>query len=433
LKWICGFANAQGRKIYIGMNDDGEVVGVSDSKKLLEDIPNKITQSLGIVADVNLLTKDGMDYIEIDVPAYSTSISYKGVYHYRSGSTKQVLTGPALESFLNGKRGVTWDNMPLPAFTMDDVEDSVINKFKELAAKKGRIEPSLLEEPKEVLLEKLHLTAGGYLTNAAMMLFAKDPEKWQLGAFVKIGYFESDADLMYQDEVRGSLIEIVDKIIELVYLKYMRAKISYVGMQRQERYFVPEAALRETLLNALCHSQYNYGVPIQISVYEDKMYIANCGQLPDNWTAESLLVKHASRPFNPNIANVFYLAGFIESWGRGIEKICEACKSDDLPEPEFTVNPGDIMVKFTAPADKVVRGPGKVTDGVTDGVTDEVTDAERRILNELKIDPGYSYVMIAENLGISKKTVAEHIKSLKEKGIIERVGNNKTGHWKINS
>lgn len=60
------------------MNDDGEVVGVSDSKKLLEDIPNKITQSLGIVADVNLLTKDGMDYIEIDVPAYSTSISYKG-------------------------------------------------------------------------------------------------------------------------------------------------------------------------------------------------------------------------------------------------------------------------------------------------------------------------------------------------------------------
>jgi ATP-dependent DNA helicase RecG len=342
-----------------------------------------------------------------------------------------VLTGPALESFLNGKRGVTWDNMPIPAFTMADVEDSVISKFKELAAKKGRIESSLLEEPKEVLLEKLHLTAGGYLTNAAMMLFAKDPEKWQLGAYVKIGYFETDADLMYQDEVHGSLIEIVDKIVELVYLKYMRAKISYVGIQRQERYFVPEAALRETLLNALCHSQYNYGVPIQISVYEDKMYIANCGQLPDNWTAENLLVKHASRPFNPNIANVFYLAGFIESWGRGIEKICEACKADDLPVPEFTVNPSDIMVKFTAPEDRVVHGPGKVNDGVTDRVTDEVTDAERRILDELRIDPGYSYVRIADNLGISKKTVAEHIKGLKNKGIIERVGNNKTGHWRI--
>ena len=169
------------------------------------------------------------------------------------------------------------------------------------------------------MLEKLHLTSGEYLTNAAMMLFAKDPEQWQLGAYVKIGYFESDAELIYQDEVRGSLIELVDKIIEIIYLKYMRAKISYIGMQRQERYFVPEAALRETILNALCHSQYNYGVPIQISIYEDKMYIANCGRLPDNWTVENLLVKHASKPFNPNIANVFYLAGFIESWGRGIE------------------------------------------------------------------------------------------------------------------
>ena len=97
--------------------------------------------------------------------------------------------------------------------------------------------------------------------------------------------------------------------------------------------------------------------------------------------------------------------------------------------PEFTVNLSDIMVKLTSPEDRIVRSPGKETGEVTD----EVTNAERRILNELKKNTGYSYVMIAGNLGISKKTVAEHIKALKEKGIIERVGNNKTGHWKINS
>ena len=216
LKWICGFANAKGGKLYIGKNDHGDIVGITESKKLLEDIPNKITQSLGIVVDVNLLTEGGKDYIEIVVLEYSTSISYKGVYHYRSGSTKQILTGPALESFLNGKHGVTWDSMPIPAFTIRNVDDSVITKFKELAAKKGRIDSKLLEEPKEILLEKLHLTSGEYLTNAAMMLFAKDPEQWQLGAYVKIGYFESDAELIYQDEVRGSLIELVDKIIEII-------------------------------------------------------------------------------------------------------------------------------------------------------------------------------------------------------------------------
>ena len=111
---------------------------------MLEDILNKIIQALGIVADVNLLEKDGKEYIEIVIPAYSASISCKGVYHYRSGSTKQVLTGPALESFLNGKRGVTWDNMPNPAFTMEKVDDSVIEKFKGLAAKKVVLIPLCL-------------------------------------------------------------------------------------------------------------------------------------------------------------------------------------------------------------------------------------------------------------------------------------------------
>lgn len=299
--------------------------------------------------------------MEIDVPAYPIGISCRGVYHYRSGSTKQILTGPALEAFLMRKRGVTWDNMPIPAFTMNDIDDSSIIKFKKLAAKKGRMETSLLDESKEVLMDKLHMINGDYLTNAAMLLFSSDPEKYQVGAYIKIGYFETDADLLYQDEIHGSILEQVDKAVDLIYLKYMRAKITYEGMQRIERYFVPELALREALVNAICHKQYQSGVPIQISVYEDKLYIANDGCLPENWTLDNLMRKHASKPYNPNIANVFYYAGFIESWGRGIEKISNACEADGIPMPEYTINPSDIMIKFTAPEDRVVRVTEKVT------------------------------------------------------------------------
>lgn len=99
LKWICGFANAQGGKIYIGMNDNGQVVGVADSKKLLEDIPNKAQTTMGILVDVNLLTDDKKDYIEIIVSPSSYPVSYKGEYHYRAGSTKQQLKGAALTEF----------------------------------------------------------------------------------------------------------------------------------------------------------------------------------------------------------------------------------------------------------------------------------------------------------------------------------------------
>lgn len=326
------------------------------------------------------------------------------------------------------KRGATWDNVPLPAFSLNDIDNSIVERFKQWAAKKGRIDKSVLDEPKDVLMEKLHLMNGSYLTNAAMLLFSKDPEKWQLGAYVKIGFFETDADLLYQDEIHGSILEQIDKIVELVYLKYMKAKISYEGMQRIERYFVPEAALREALLNALCHKQYQSGVPIQISVYEDKLYIANCGCLPENWTLENLMRKHASSPYNPNIAHVFYLAGFIESWGRGIEKICSACEKDGVPQPVYTINPGDIMIEFTAPEDRVIRF-GKVTDRVIDKVTDE----ERALLSLLAEDPGYTMPQLSEKMGISRKTVAQRIKQLKEKGAIERIGSDRKGYWKINN
>mgnify|MGYP002608300443 CR=1 FL=1 len=100
LKWICGFANATGGRIYIGMNDNGKVVGVADADKLLEDIPNKVRDVLGIIVDVNLLEENGLKYIEIDVPPYSNPINYKGQYHYRSGSTKQELKGAALNRFI---------------------------------------------------------------------------------------------------------------------------------------------------------------------------------------------------------------------------------------------------------------------------------------------------------------------------------------------
>ncbi|MDD7201414.1 MAG: ATP-binding protein [Sphaerochaetaceae bacterium] len=310
---------------------------------------------------------------------------------------------------------------------MKDVDDTEVERFRGLAAKRGRIASELLDEPKEVLMQKLHLVNSGYLTNAAMLLFAKDPQDFQQGAYIKIGYFASDADLLYQDEIHGSLLEQVDKAIEVIYLKYMKAKISYEGIQRVERYFVPEAALREALLNAVCHKQYESCIPVQVSVYEDRLYVANVGVLPETWTLHNLLGKHESRPYNPNLATVLYYAGFIESWGRGIEKIHTACRADGLPEPEFTVHPGDIMIQFTAPKDRVVR----VNEKVNEKVNDSLDEKDQGILDLLSVDPGYTVTQLSNELGFSRKTIAAHMRKLKAEHIIERVGSDRKGYWRI--
>jgi ATP-dependent DNA helicase RecG len=82
-------------------------------------------------------------------------------------------------------------------------------------------------------------------------VFGKDIDRWFTGAFVKVGFFENEADLIYQDEVHGPLLTLADKTLDLVYFKYLKAKISYQGIRRVERYPFPEEALREALLNAI--------------------------------------------------------------------------------------------------------------------------------------------------------------------------------------
>ena len=111
LKWVCGFANAHGGTIFIGKDDDGKTVGVADYKKLMDDLPNKIRDVLGIMAEVNLHEEDGLYFIEIITPPYSVPISLRGSYYYRSGSTKQELKGNALLEFLLRKSGKTWDDV----------------------------------------------------------------------------------------------------------------------------------------------------------------------------------------------------------------------------------------------------------------------------------------------------------------------------------
>ena len=112
-----------------------------------------------------------------------------------------------------------------------------------------------------------------------------------------------------------------------------------------------------------------------------------------------------------------------ESWGRGIEKICGALEADGLPKPEYLVNPEDIMVKFTGPEDRIIR--------VTDRVTEKVTDKEREILKLIYEDPGCTTSVMAEKLSVTRKTVGVYIKSLKEKNVIERVGSDRKGYWRI--
>ena len=354
LRWVCGFANANGGKIYIGKNDKGDVCGVKDSKKLLEDIPNKIRNTLGIVADVNLHVDDCGEYIEIIVEPQPYPISYYGEYHYRSGSTKQQLTGQQLNQFLLKKTGITWDSVPIANVDVNKIRNDAFDIFREQAVKNGRMSKENVDIDNLELLDSLNLIdENDNIKRAGILLFHHTPEKWVPGAYIKIAFFKNDADIDYQDEIHGALISQPDKIMDLLYTKYLTAKIDYDGITRVEKYPFPKSAVREALLNAIAHKNYATLTPIQIRVYNDKLIISNDCVFPDDWTIDDLLGQHKSRPYNPLIANAFYRAGFVESWGRGIQKIKSSCADYEAKEPEFTVKKEEFSITFTALSNEV--------------------------------------------------------------------------------
>jgi ATP-dependent DNA helicase RecG len=346
LKWICGFANANGGKIVIGKNDKGIVIGLKDSKKLLEDIPNKVRDILGIIVDVNLHETQNGEYIEIDIEDYPYPVNYKGQYHYRSGSTKQELKGAALDKFMLQKKGKRWDGVPVPNITTDDLKANTFEFFRKKAVKAQRIDEDVLSETDDNLIENLQLKENGYLKRAAILLFHPNPEIFVTGAYIKIGYFLTDENLKFQDEVHGNIFEQVEKTMDLLFSKYINSSISYEGLNRVEKYEYPKDAVREALLNAVSHKDYSEGVPVQISVYQDKLIFWNEGKLPENWTIEKLLTKHPSKPFNPDIANALFRSGYIESWGRGTIKMINECVLFGIPKPIYFYDMSGFWVEF---------------------------------------------------------------------------------------
>jgi ATP-dependent DNA helicase RecG len=484
LKSLCGFANAQGGSLEIGREDDGTVVGVEDTHNLLEELPNIIRHTLGIVPSVELCEMQGKEIIIVSVEASHTPVSYRGKHYVRSGSTTQELSGSDLDRFILRKMGITWDGITVPGVKITDLDTTAFRIFRDRAVSSGRLQRADLDLTDEELLDNLALIENGELTRAAVMLFHHNPERFVFGAFVKIGYFETGADLRYYDEFHGSLITVADEIVETIYRKYFKAIISYKDVQRIETYPIPKDALREVIYNAMVHRDYTSGIPVQIKVFPDSVIIYNDGSLPTSWTVANLLEKHRSQPPNPKIAYGFYRAGYIETWGRGIERIAEACEATGISMPTFKVSGNEIAVTFhidkrsdqagaqdtinesdtekieisrsilSHPLNKtsdkkrsiMIDGNSKlkksderergidrdrVNDTTNDRVNDRVTKTQERILSFIAKKPQITATDLADKINITERNVRKNIKVLRDAGLLERVGAAKNGHWVV--
>jgi len=416
LKWVSGFANAQGGTIFIGINDHGEVIGLKNPKKLMDDLPNKIKNNLGIVCEVNLHDKNSRKFIEITVEPFSDPVSYKGKFYFRSGSTNQLLNGTSLKQFLMKDINIVWEEVVVSNISIDDINLDAIEYFKENAIIAGRL-PYLDENTSaETVLRKLNLiNRDGKFTRAGIILFGKKPRSIEMTAYIKIGKFgESGSDLLVQDEIEGSAINIADEAIKALNAKYIPRQISYNGLHRVEKSIYPYKAIREILFNAIIHRVYDAS-PITIRIFDDRIRIWNYGELPKQLSIDDLKKEHDSIPRHKLMANTFYKAGLIETWGRGTLKVLDECKKHGLLEPLIEEKQGGIAItifsdiyneKFLAKFDLNKR--------------------QKKAIQYIKENGSITSNLYQKKFNVAKTSAHRDLKKLIELKIIKSVGKSKS-------
>jgi ATP-dependent DNA helicase RecG len=273
---------------------------------------------------------------------------------------------------------------------------------------------------------------NGTIKRAAILAFGKNPMRFFPTASYKIGRFISDTDIVVQDVIEDNLFITAEKVIPLLKSKYLKAFIRYEGIQRIEELEYPEKALREAVFNSIVHKDYS-GSYIQMRVYNHSLSLWNSGTLPEQISIENLMGKHTSIPRNRTIANLFFRAGYIEAWGRGMSIIFDECSKSNLPRPMVKEEFGGFTIEFHREKGiESIGGNSHVPENVPGNVPENVPENRLNSIVELiKKDTNISMLDLSKKLKVNHKTIKRDIEKLKTLGILKRIGPAKGGHWQI--
>ena len=418
---VAGLANSDGGVIYVGVSDDGSVYGLKDVVSDLKRIPDDSQNGLGITPKVGHYSKDGKDYITIDVNRSPETLFFKGKVWVKSGSTTRELSGIELRRRLLKDVNLSWSDMTVDNLGIRDLSPEAVMYYIKASGKEHMVsDPPSESDIKNMLSHLGMIGKNDVISRSAVLLFHPRPRDVVYGAHLMIGEFDDKKDLIREEIVDCPLIMMPDMAAEILYDKFIPGIFDYSDMRRKTVYKYPPEAIREILTNAIVHKDYLVGTPVTIKVFSDRISVYNPGPLPDGWDVNDLIIDHPSIPRNRCMAEAFYEAGYIEKWGKGISTVLEQCTLSGIPAPTFTVRQNGLDVEFT----------GNIPH-VPDIADTELTSREMYLLDMIRNGEFTTIKDVSRKMSVSHGTVESTLKSLTEKGMIIRVGSTKSGSWKI--
>jgi len=418
LETLCAFANTDGGQVIIGVRDNGEVKGIEINNKELQQITEKIVTNLGIYPDIEINEEQGKKILVIKVPRSKFPVSYKGKYYERVGNTTREMSFEKLKEFL--REDLYWDSLTNES-NFEEIDPETVKLFIRLAKSKGRLTIFDENSKPELLFEHLKLFEKGKLTNAAILLFGKDPQRYFLNSVLRIIRLKNHTTIVGDKLIDGNLFKQVIEGEEAI-KSFINVRYEIKDFQRDEIWDYPLAAIREAMINALIHRDYfRWGVQTQIKIFDDHIWFYNIGGLPKGITLEQLKKPHSSVPRNPLIVHIFYLAGFIEEVGSGIGRMIEEMKKAGLPEPEFKEEMGgfSVYLRKDTYTEEYLRSLG-------------LNERHIQIIKYLKTHR-IANLMSFKSIfpGISEKTIYRDLQDLVKKGLIKQSGDKKGRKYEL--
>ncbi|MDD5502068.1 MAG: helix-turn-helix domain-containing protein [Candidatus Thermoplasmatota archaeon] len=413
---VSAFSNTKGGRIEIGKDDsNGSVIGVAIGKRTIENLANDIKQNTDppVFPSIEVVKIDGKDIIIISVKeSPSKPVLAYGRAFKRVGRSSHKLGYEEIRKLAAVSSKIYWDGQICKEASLDDIDSEKIKWFlrKAKAERNYDVDP---ETPIKEALEKLELMKDEKLTNAAVLMFGKNPQRFFIQSEVRCARFKGMEPLEFIDMkvFRGNIIDQRDNALEFV-KEHIQLHAKIIE-DRVEKWEYPIPAIREAISNAICHRDYETSGNVQVRIFDDRVEIWGCGHLPEPLTVEDLKKKHRSIPRNHLIAENFFLVKYIEQWGTGTNRIIEDCLNHGLPEPLFEDVAGELVVTF-----RKYR--------ITDEILKELNEREKTIVNYIKDHGQISRKECVALLKVSPRTAFRYLNSLKEKNIIVEQGRGKS-------
>lgn len=413
---VCALLNQQGGAVLWGVDERGRVCGVGDAEERARALNDYLMGHLTPRPLVSVSTEawQGKQVVVVDVPrgadkpyALARTIWVRlGRQDLRASADDSARMVEA-SAVLAGR----WEREPVPGFGLGDCDGDELAETRRELVLTGRLGITVPGEPGE-LMRRLYLARNGQLTNAAMVLFAREPAAWSPGVGLRIVTYPSGKQgASFQEQwLHGPAVRVLRQAVGI-----LQQQTGFSGrfrpgrIEREDRPAYPLFALREGLVNALVHRDYE-GVrgQLRVEVYPERLVIQNPGQLPEGWTERDIPVRAESRPANPDIARVFYVRGLMERLGMGGRRLVEACLASKARRPVWEAEGGTVsLTLFRAPCPPTVHHAMPRQQGFFES-----------------IPPGESFKAAdyARAVAVSLRQARRDLAGLAEMGLLQRHG-----------